>query len=1293
MESPESYALRICGPKILQNLYVSEVLDQLLAESWLTDSECELINAEKTSNDKCRKLLDYLRRLPPEGIRCFLSALDESKPWLAEYIRSRQKDQSSNSKRHEHNVSDLRETLINGAVPDNPSRFVHRPALTESLSGCLRDLASRFRVQSVPPKCANDLSDIMAAVDIGQSPVAPSISNHPPPTNAWLLVHGPPGCGKTVLCTSTLREHASAVIECFPGGVVWMRVGPLMDLATNSSPSEVHVQSADAREKQLISFIDRLERRLAHLTRRTTTDYNATGGATHIIHNINPPASSLDDSSERLRRTLIRRQKRSSWGPTENDSLSTSLLLIVLDDVWDVEVGQVLSSMPAAFMVTSRDQSVLSLVAGKVDQFDLHEDMTDAEAAQLLSAWSNLPISTLLAEKSQSEADNVLHHLVPLCRGSPFAVNVVGHLLLTQPHHVDDYLCNPKGTEPEFIDWVALSWPSSYGYDSVFLTLNQTITRLPGGAQAYFEQLVIFDADVVLNHKTNAYFLIDPGSLQPADRSRSPYRKRLLAGSFWSLDSSSGASAFTQPSSPWRTDSPGPKPASSKPVTATQTNRPKGIDLIQLGLGLPHDSPVFRQSVELLLKQHQVRSHSHANLKRGSAPNTLSEYYWFWCNSHVAASQLVWAIPTGPQAVTCLAVESENCPDLRITSGAPETAAPNVKLTPGRFRKRYLAGTCDGRVLLLDANSGYEVAVQQIYPGKIEIKLLTFVSNNTECLTCGSDGALVLSTLPVSELLEPLPNSHDIEVNIESGSGSSDRARSPNNYQYDHMGGLDVDDEDDAVLNIPHSAAMGRRGSLLISDDTDDELNDTLVDDLKLSVSAWRRRSSAASPAINPPGLSVPAPIVLAELPRLSELARVDRSSNASDQHASQPGDKKASFELHSISVSPKLDIVLLSGEGELNVEILHTDGPVQPSVLLPSVYYLKRNGNRFFLDQSRSLRLPAFSPWFESMTSKNQLSVVCTNISAVSDDGQYVAVGLSNGLIWLYNLEEVSWVSCIPTYVANMWNKLMEDSSGGCDSHTEKLIRERVLTGLEVGTVPSACLFVPTYNTDEDDLADNAQINHMFAAAIGSSVLVWPVPQTVPFDESKLTEQDQIVSHSRPALCLRCALTCSVLALDACLIADQRVLAGGTTNGRVLFWRIRDGCLLLDLSAHSSWVTAVRLLPPDINGSDDDYVNSNSLPVGLLTASSDGVIKRWEVGAACLPSPSTPIPTGMTSLSDTQLRRFSLQSMISSRSNDRSNAVHGLWTDVFDVWFGPSASLLVVGRRPRAASYHRFTG
>lgn len=121
-------------------------------------------------------------------------------------------------RRHERTVSNLREALINGAVPDNPTRFVHRPTLTESLSGCLRDLASRFRVQSSQPKCATNICDIMASTNLEEPSLTSSVRNHPPPTNAWLLVHGPPGCGKTVLCTSTLRDHAFSVIQYFPGG-------------------------------------------------------------------------------------------------------------------------------------------------------------------------------------------------------------------------------------------------------------------------------------------------------------------------------------------------------------------------------------------------------------------------------------------------------------------------------------------------------------------------------------------------------------------------------------------------------------------------------------------------------------------------------------------------------------------------------------------------------------------------------------------------------------------------------------------------------------------------------------------------------------------------------------------------------------------------------------------------------------------------------------------------------------------------------------------------------------------
>lgn len=115
------------------------------------------------------------------------------------------------------------------------------------------------------------------------------------------------------------------------------------------------------------------------------------------------------------------------------------------------------------------------------------------------------------------------------------------------------------------------------------------------------------------------------------------------------------------------------------------------------------------------------------NLKRISATFFSFSYFPCYSNSHIAASQLLWAIPTGFQAVTCLAIEvpytissaftnvpTDDSTDTVSTDNQEHLANDSRYLYHNRYRKRYLASTSDGRVLLLDANSGYEVALHQV---------------------------------------------------------------------------------------------------------------------------------------------------------------------------------------------------------------------------------------------------------------------------------------------------------------------------------------------------------------------------------------------------------------------------------------------------------------------------------------------------------------------------------------------------------------------------------------------------
>ncbi|VEL07902.1 unnamed protein product [Protopolystoma xenopodis] len=96
-----------------------------------------------------------------------------------------------------------------------------------------------------------------------------------------------------------------------------------------------------------------------------------------------PPSSSstVQEAIDHLYQSLLRRQlaypqwtqnasnSESEVQATGPDSRKYNQILIVLDDVWDIEIGKVLSSLPATFLVTSRNENILRTVNSLTKSF------------------------------------------------------------------------------------------------------------------------------------------------------------------------------------------------------------------------------------------------------------------------------------------------------------------------------------------------------------------------------------------------------------------------------------------------------------------------------------------------------------------------------------------------------------------------------------------------------------------------------------------------------------------------------------------------------------------------------------------------------------------------------------------------------------------------------------------------------------------------------------------------------------------------------------------------------------
>ncbi|VDP98641.1 unnamed protein product [Trichobilharzia regenti] len=786
-------------------------------------------------------------------------------------------------------------------------------------------------------------------------------------------------------------------------------------------------------------------------------------------------------------------------------------------------------------------------------------------------------------------------------------------------------------------------------YRAVFATLNRMAEWL-----AYLRFI-----------QTNAYYIIDPTVVQDCDRSRSPCQGS-RRGSVVNLDLSppnfrpdsrcispvdSRRCSFSHKTKTNsmnvfnRSDSISATNTTATPTTTTPTG-PKGIDLLQLGLGLSQDNPVFQQAIQLLTQRYQtalkMRQSSKETAKSLSIVRAF-KYYWFWCNSHIAASQLLWAIPTGSQGVTCLAVElpySTGTEKLTNTSKVENSEDSrdglNYLYLNTRYRKRYLASTSDGRVLLLDANSGYEVALHQV--DNIYLLLIFLIA------------VLRISTLPVAEEI-PAEDFYPLDETISD----EEVDKLPNDYYLHHRGSCDLDAKgnDDDEISIYGLTDSKKNGRHPIGEGVNLHLDS---DDSEISASGTIRRqkhSDISSPVYGSPPFDVFKPTVLAELPQLTEIARVDGAQNIPSCIISQPNETlDSTYQLQCIAANPTVDLLVMAGEGCLDSVSHRADGVNSTACLkktpkLPSVYHLKRG------------------------------------------DGNLIAVCLSDGFIWVYNLDEICWTSCISTklagdFVTKFWSQRF--SVDIFDDNLESQLCDPELLILGVGPAASCAIFLPPFiNTDNPIETDKVPV--FFAASLSTQVMVWCLPDNGnQICESEILEKKTLASNSLPRLHLSCSCASTVLSMDARIIEGQCILAGGTASGRVLvsvsthdclkfIWRIRDGFKLVELSVHASWVTAIRLLPDEYNTSASDiyfdYITNrrNCLPIGLLTASVD----------AFLPPPSTPTPTGPV---------WPISSGTSSHRDSHSSAIqnptalHGLWTEVFSVWFGENGSLLVVGRR-----------
>ncbi|KAJ7373730.1 wD repeat domain [Desmophyllum pertusum] len=249
--------------EIVEDLLVDDVLNFLQSKMVFDIDDSELIRAERTSRRQAEKLLDLLETKSDAAFYYFRESLEEPYPHLVELLQ-----EDAKKPRKISDAKDLLERVENvlreGGVPQRPAVFANRARDVHKIRTALRSLQEK---------------------------------------DGWVILHGMAGCGKTVLATEALRS-ALLLDECFPGGVHWIRIGPVDQ--------------------------SKLLMRMQNLCVRLDPD-----------HSRQPPRNT-EEAKDRLRMLFAHQYPRS---------------LLVLDDLWDSSDVKFFD-IRCRIMVTTRDAAI-----------------------------------------------------------------------------------------------------------------------------------------------------------------------------------------------------------------------------------------------------------------------------------------------------------------------------------------------------------------------------------------------------------------------------------------------------------------------------------------------------------------------------------------------------------------------------------------------------------------------------------------------------------------------------------------------------------------------------------------------------------------------------------------------------------------------------------------------------------------------------------------------------------------------------------------------------------------------